>query len=106
MNEVWRIVRAFDLARCDETPYGFALVAERAGQMVGTVGVICPEYWYGDVRFFADRWFFAVPDAQREIGSALRAEAEAMAREAGLKLVINLKQRGVGNVIYARFGST
>ncbi|HLN07831.1 MAG TPA: hypothetical protein VK281_02545 [Xanthobacteraceae bacterium] len=104
MNEVWRIVRAFDLAEGDETPYGFALIAERAGHMLGTLGVIC--YWYGDVRFFTDRWFFAVPDPQREIGSALRAEAEALAREAGLKLVINLKQRGVGNVIYARCGST
>jgi len=105
MQEVWRIARAVDLAQGDDIPYGFALIAERAGEMVGTLGVICPAYWYGDQRFFTDRWFFAKADPQREIGPALRAEAEALAREAGLTLVINLKQRGVGNVIYARFAT-
>lgn len=102
MQEVWRIVHALDFAEADATPYGFALIAERAGEMAGTLGVICPEYWYGDQRFLTDRWLFAAPDAQREIGAALRAEAAALAREAGLSLVINLKQRATGNVVYAR----
>jgi hypothetical protein len=104
MREVWRVVRAFDLAEPEETPYGFALVAERAGEVVGTLGVICPDWWYGDGKFFTDRWFFTRPVDRSEAGPALRAEAEALAAEAGLPFVLNLKQRRAGNVIYTRFG--
>lgn len=107
MAEVWRIVRAVDLAEPDRIPYGFALIAERGADLVGTLGVICPDWWYGDARFFTDRWFFVRP-GEPEAGPALRHEAGAMAHAAELPLIINLKQRGRpgAGAIYARFAAS
>src|SRR5260370_32054190 len=61
MREVWRIVRALEQAGPGETPYGFALMAQIGERLVGTLGVICPQWWYGDARYFTDRWFFTLP---------------------------------------------
>ena len=106
MREVWRIVRAFDLAAPDEAPYGFALVAEQAGTLVGTLGAICPAWWYGDERFFTDRFFFVRPE-HAGAGAALIAEADALARAAELPFILHLKQRprpGT-HIVYARCGA-
>jgi GNAT superfamily N-acetyltransferase len=74
--------------------YGFALMAEINGEIVGTLGVIAPEWWYGDDRFFTDRWFFLFPVlANKGVGTALLAEAAAVAAKAGVPLIINGKPR-------------
>jgi GNAT superfamily N-acetyltransferase len=72
--------------------YGFALIAEINGELVGSLGVICPTWWYGRGRFFTDRFFFVFPALTNAgIGAALIAEAAAVATAAGLDLIINGK---------------
>jgi len=78
MREVWRVVRALDQAQPGETPYGFALTALIGDKLVGTLGVICPDWWYGDGKFFTDRWFFTLPGVAG-VGAALTADADALA---------------------------
>ena len=92
MLEVWRIVRALDQAEPGEVPYGFALIALIGDRLVGTLGAICPEWWYGDARFFTDRWLFALPGIPG-VGAALTGDADALASEAGIPFILNLKQR-------------
>lgn len=103
MREVWRIVRALDQAGPGEVPYGFALIAQTGDRMVGTLGAICPEWWYGDERFFTDRWLFALPNVAG-VGAALAGDADALASEAGLPFILNLKQRKRpgSSIIHAR----
>src|ERR1700674_417524 len=103
MREVWRVVRALDQAQPGETPYGFALTALIGDKLVGTLGVICPDWWYGDGKFFTDRWFFTLPGVAG-VGAALTADADALARDAGLTFLLNLKQRRRGrgsSIVYA-----
>jgi hypothetical protein len=105
MREVWRIVRAIDLAGPGETPYGLALMAQRGDRLVGTLGLVCAQWWYGDQRFFTDQWFFTLPE-ERDAGPALLADADALAQEAGLELLIHLRTRpkAIGSSLrYARF---
>lgn len=92
MLEVWRIVRALDHAGPGEVPYGFALMAQIGDRLVGTLGAVCPEWWYGDARFFSDRWLFSLPGIPG-VGAALTSDADALATEAGLPFILNLKQR-------------
>ena len=49
-------------------------------------------WWYGEDHFFTDRWFFTVP-GHRWAGPRLLAEGDAIAREVGVPLIVNLKQR-------------
>ena len=89
MTEVYQVVKNSD--------YGFALMAITGGIMVGTMGVICPEWWYGDGRFFTDRWFFVTDQFKNKgISQALVREAETVARETGIDLIINGKMRRKG----------
>ncbi len=86
VTEITRIVH--------DPNYGFALMAEIDGELVGSLGIICPEWWYGKASFFTDRWLFLFPALQNAgIGAALIAEAHAVAYAAGLPLVINDKIR-------------
>jgi hypothetical protein len=103
MLEVWRIVRALDHAEPGEVPYGFALMAQIGDRLVGTLGAICPKWWYGDARFFTDRWLFALPGIPG-VGAALTGDADALASEAGMPFILNLKQRkrAGSSIIHAR----
>lgn len=74
-TEVWRVVTQ----EC-------ALMALRDGKLVGTLGIIKPDYWWGDVQFLVNRWFFALPGLRA--GRALLREGEKIARDAGLELHI------------------
>jgi GNAT superfamily N-acetyltransferase len=76
----------------EDRDYGFAYMALEDGALVGTLGAIFVSWWYGDDHFFADRWFFTLPD-QRWAGPRLLAEGDAIAREVGVPLIVNLKQR-------------
>jgi hypothetical protein len=78
--------------------YGFALMALERDALVGTIGAIFVPWWYGDDHFFTDRWFFALPrspgtSSRGWAGPRLLAEADAVAREVGVPLIVNLKQR-------------
>ncbi len=84
-----------------------AFVAEINGEIVGSLGLVAPTFWYNQrVTFFADRWFFTYPQlANQGVGAALQAEAHALASRAGVDLVIHGKMhrrhRAVGGgVVY------
>ncbi len=97
VTEIFRIVH--------DRSYGFALMAEINGELVGSLGIICPDWWYGNGRFFTDRWLF-VFDALHNagVGTALIAEAAAIATAADLDLIINGKpvkrNRAAGRGVY------
>lgn len=83
VNEISRVVR-------DQT-YGFALVAEIKGEIVGSIGLVAPDFWYGNGTFFTDRWFFTYPALHHHgIGVALEAYARATIPEE-IPLIINGK---------------
>jgi len=75
-----------------ERDYGFAYLAFEGTELVGTLGAIFVSWWYGDDHFFTDRWFFTLP-GHRWAGPRLLAEGDAIAREVGVPLIVNLKQR-------------
>jgi hypothetical protein len=66
-----------------------ALMAIRGNRLIGTMGIIKPNWWYNTrCRFLADRWDFVV-EAERH-GPAhelMLAEACAIADMAGLKFI-------------------
>lgn len=75
--------------------YGFALLAEIKGEIVGSIGLVGPEWWYNHDNFFTDRWFFVYPVLHhRGIAAALEAQARATIPEE-IPLIINgkLKRR-------------
>jgi GNAT superfamily N-acetyltransferase len=75
-----------------DNPDAFAWIAEIDGEIVGTLGIVSPDWWYADARFLTDRWNFVFPQlANSGIGAALQAEAAAMASTLGLDLIINGK---------------
>lgn len=79
---------------------GFAATARIDGHIVGSIGIITVPWWYNrSVRFMTDRWFFVYPKLHhRGIGSRLQAEAQAIATQAGMKLILqgHAKERGNG----------
>lgn len=86
VNEINRVVK--------DNSYGYALIAEINGELVGSLGIIIPDWWYGDTRFSTDRWFFIFPVLNhRGIATSLLAEASAMAVRCGVPLLINGKPR-------------
>ena len=84
LAEILRVIRDRD--------YGFAYLALEDGVLVGTLGAIFVSWWYGEDHFFTDRWFFTLK-AARWAGPRLLAEGDAIAREVGVPLIVNLKQR-------------
>jgi GNAT superfamily N-acetyltransferase len=81
-----------EIARILESKTEFALIAEVDGELVGTLGIIAPDWWYSDEKFMTDRWFFVYPQlAWKGVGMALMAEAALIAQSVGLPLIINGK---------------
>lgn len=74
-TEVWRVVN-----------HDVALMAIRDERLIGTMGLVRPKHWWGNVHFLANRWFFAVPHSGA--GKKLLAEAEAIAKASDLELHI------------------
>jgi len=75
-----------------EPAYGYALLAFAGDLLVGSIGVIYVDWWYSAESFFAERWLFADP-AHGEAGAALLAEADAIARNVGAPLIVDVRQR-------------
>ncbi len=79
-------------------PDSFAIVAEINGELVGTIGVVTMEDWYGHRKFMTNRWFFVFPQiANSGIGAALLADAGAMCAQIGMDLVIHRNTHGRRN---------
>lgn len=90
--EVWRVAK-------EET----AIMAIHKGRLVGTMGLIAPEWWYGDGdRFLTDRWHFVLPEFRNtEIDAMMMDEAKVVAKLAGLEFIHQGKIRAAKNgVIY------
>jgi hypothetical protein len=76
VEEIWRVVN-----------HEYALVAvNEESKLVGTIGIVKPDFWWGNQTFMVNRWFFALPDSGA--GAPLLREAEAIAVELGLELHI------------------
>jgi hypothetical protein len=80
-TEVWRV-----------TKQEVALMAVQDNILIGTLGLVQPDFWWGKVHFLANRWFFTLPRSRA--GRPLLKEARAIARASALELHIYDEQRG------------
>lgn len=82
INEVWRCIQ-------DEA----AIVAwTEQGEMVGTIGIVCVNPWWGHIRYLANRWFFTIPGSGA--GKLLLKEAKKIAVDSEMELHIIAEERG------------
>lgn len=83
--EVYRVIK-------DEA----ALMAIKDGMLIGTMGIVAPEWWYAKegTRFMTDRWWAVLPQYQNgPVNDALVEEAGKVAQAAGLQLILHGKTR-------------
>jgi GNAT superfamily N-acetyltransferase len=73
-----------------------AIMAVQNGHLVGTLGLVECAWWYNPAyTYMADRWNFVLPQLRNgDVGRLLEAEAELIAREAGLEFINQGKIRG------------
>lgn len=78
-----------------------AIMARLNGHLIGSLGVMRVAWWYNNSAFFmTDRWLFAYPEFYHlGVGARMVAEADAIAKAAGLPLIINGHQKRRGNGI-------
>lgn len=81
IEEVWRVVK-------DEV----AVMAFHNNELVGTLGLINPKFWWGKVWFLASRWMFAIPGSRA--WKPMLREAKAIAIAADLECHIISEDRG------------
>lgn len=81
IHEVWRVVN-----------HEVAFMAMNDDLLVGTLGIIRADYWWGDAGFLANRWFFSVPNSGA--GKPLLDHGETFAKQIGLELHIIDESRG------------
>lgn len=68
--------------------YEAALMLIRDGIMVGTMGIVRAEWWYGDGAFLTDRWHFVLPSFENTpTASRLMDEAKAIAALAEIEFI-------------------
>lgn len=80
-----------------------ALMAIYNGVLVGTMGIICPEWWYADGRFMTDRWHFVLPAFRNGVvNEELMAEALRVAQAANLEFIHQGKIRPAHGMLHAR----
>ncbi len=80
------------------TKFEAALMAVLDGQLVGTMGIIKPTWWYGHGEFMTDRWHFVLPQFHNgPVNRKLMAEALAIAELAGFEFVHQGKARKMKN---------
>jgi hypothetical protein len=81
-TEVWRVTRE-----------DVALMAMRGDLLVGTLGLVRPNYWWNSkVGYLANRWFFTLPG--QGIGKPLLKEAIGIAIASELELHIFDEAKG------------
>lgn len=80
------------------TKFEAALMAIHNGLLVGTMGIIKPEWWYGDGEFLTDRWHFVLPDfMHKPAATMLMDEALKIAKDANLEFIHQGKIRPAKN---------
>lgn len=80
------------------TKHEAALMLISGGRLVGTLGLISPDWWYGDAHFMTDRWHFVLPAfTNTPAAGALLDEAKAIAGLAGLEFIHQGKIRPAKN---------
>jgi hypothetical protein len=88
------------------TQHEVALMAVMDNNLVGTLGLVRPEWWYGSgprSRFFTDRWFFIVPTMKgMGVGGLLLGEAAAIAATNEEMILINGHMRKRAHVHFTR----
>lgn len=91
LEEVIRVVR-------DEV----AIMVLVGGDLVGTMGIINPTWWYGDDGFLTDRWHFVLPKYDgTQVSQALMDEAVKIADGANVKFFHQGRaRRGKGGVYH------
>lgn len=83
-REVWRV--------CNEN---VGIMCFYNGELVGTLGLIDPTWWYGDATFLTDRWHFVKPEFfNGPVNAAILDEARKIAALAGIKFIHQGKIRG------------
>lgn len=80
-TEVWRVVN-----------HDVALMAMKGDLLVGTMGLIRPKFWWGNIWFLCNRWFFALPGTGA--GRLLLKEAIEIAKSSELELHIYDETKG------------
>lgn len=81
-TEVWRVVN-----------HECALMAiNDEGNLVGTIGLVKPKFWWGKTEFLANRWFFTLPHIKA--GMPLLKEAIKIAEDSNLELHIIDETKG------------
>ena len=82
VTEIWRVVS-----------HDVALMAMKGNQLVGTLGLIRPDFWYSDRGgFLANRWLFTLPN--EGAGWPLLREARSIAVASNLELHIIAEAKG------------
>jgi hypothetical protein len=81
VEEIWRV-----------TKHDIALMALRGNRLVGTLGLLRPDFWWGNGGYLANRWFFTLPN--EGAGVPLLREARAIAIASGLELHIIAEAKG------------
>lgn len=65
-----------------------AIMALVDGNLVGTMGIIKPVWWYGPDEFLTDRWNFCLPQFYHtEVEAALMREAYTLSEQTGLRFI-------------------
>lgn len=93
---------------------GAAWIAEDDEGIVGSIGLRPQEFWWSDVRFMEDAWFYVRPEKRN--GSASRQllrAAETFCKDAGMPLMLTItnsddlerKDALYGRLGYERIGS-
>lgn len=83
LNEIIRVAK-----------YEAALMVIHNGIMVGTMGLIKPDWWYGDEAFLTERWHFVLPAFENTpTAAALMDEALAISALAGIEFIHSGKIR-------------
>lgn len=71
---------------------GFVLIAERGGEVAGSVGLAVDEPWYSETRVLRDLWVYVRPAHRRSrAADQLLRHAKETARLAGLTLILGVQ---------------
>lgn len=77
---------------------GVSIMASFDDLLVGALGLVSTTWWYGHGRFLTDRWFFTLPQLHHlGVAGRLQAEAQLIAKDSNMDLVINGKMRRRSN---------
>jgi len=69
---------------------GWVLLNEE-DQMVGSIALNLTSLWYSDQQYYADAWFYILPEYRKSKGAAaLLSTAQMFAEDKGLPLVMNI----------------